>query len=63
VHYKLILNTLSDGAWHKFDELSAETQLEKDTVLKIVNLLKDFGFVEIDLKSEEAKLDNYYKNL
>ncbi len=63
MNFKIILNTLSDGAWHKFDELSTKTHIEKDTVLKIMNFFRDFGIVEINIGEEAAKLDNDYQKL
>ena len=56
----IVLETLSDGTWHRFDELEAETKLEKETMLRIVNFFRDFGFIEISMGGEAAKLDKDY---
>jgi hypothetical protein len=60
---KIVLNTLSDGAWHKFDDFSAETEMEMETLLRIVNFFRDFGFIEISMGGEAAKLDKDYLKL
>ena len=59
----IILKTLSDGNWHKFDDLPAETKLDKETVLRIANFFRDFGFIEISNGGEAAKLDQDYLKL
>jgi DNA-binding IclR family transcriptional regulator len=58
-----ILDVLSDGGWHKFDELSAETSISKEKVLRVVNFFRDFGFVEVSMGGEAAKLDKDYLKL
>ena len=60
VNLMIVLKTLSDGNWHKFDDLTAETKLEKDTVLRVVNFFRDYGFIEISMGGEAAKLDKDY---
>lgn len=58
-----ILDALSDGAWHKFDDLSAETTINMETVLRVVNFFRDYGFIEISMGGEAAKLDKDYLKL
>jgi len=55
-----LLETLSDGRWHKFDDLEAETNLERDIMLNIVNFFRDYGFIEISMGGEAAKIDKDY---
>jgi DNA-binding IclR family transcriptional regulator len=54
---------MSDGAWHKFDDLSAQTKLDKNTIIEITNFLRDYGFIEISKTGEAAKLDDSYIKL
>jgi hypothetical protein len=58
-----ILDALSDGEWHKFDDLSAETSINMEKVLRIVNFFRDYGFIEISMGGEAAKLDKDYLKL
>jgi hypothetical protein len=54
---------MSDGDWHNFEDLSAQTKIDKDTVIKIANILQDYGFIEISKTGEAAKLDDSYRKL
>ena len=63
VNINIILKTLSDGNWHRFDDLPAETKLDKETVLRIANFFREFGFIEISMGGEAAKLDKDYLEL
>jgi hypothetical protein len=58
-----VLKALSDGDWHNFDELHSKTNMSNDTLLRIVNFYRDFGFVEISIGGEAAKLDKDYLKL
>jgi DNA-binding IclR family transcriptional regulator len=58
-----VLEALSDGDWHKFDDLATETSINKETVLRIVNFFRDYGFIEISMGGEAAKLDKDYLKL
>ncbi len=63
VDIKLVLNTLSDGSWHNIDELTSETKVAKESLLRIVNFFRDYGFIEISNGGEAAKLDKDYLKL
>jgi hypothetical protein len=56
----MVFKALSDGLWHPMDDLAAETMLEKDTMLKIINFFRDYEFIEISVGGEAAKLDRDY---
>ena len=58
-----VLNALKDGNWHKLDELNNEANMNNDTLLRVVNFFRDFGFIEISNSGEAAKLDKDYLNL
>ena len=58
-----ILDQLSDKEWHGIDELVSETNVEKDSLLKVVNFFRDFKFIEISVGGEKIKLDKDYINL
>jgi len=60
---KILLKPLSDGDWHNFDDLSAQTHLEKKTILEVTNFLREYGLVEISEGGEAAKLDKHYLEL
>jgi DNA-binding IclR family transcriptional regulator len=58
-----VLEALSDGNWHNFDDLLRETNMSKEMVLRVVNFFRDFGFVEISNGGEAAKLDKDFLKL
>jgi len=59
----LVLEDLSDKKWHQLDDLTSETHLDKEHVLKIVNFFREFGFIEISASGEHVKLDKDYIDL
>ncbi len=56
----VVFKVLSDGLWHRIDDLTVDTMLEKDTMLKIINFFRDYEFIEISVGGEAAKLDRDY---
>ena len=58
-----ILNCLNDKEWHQLDDLTDETKIEKEQVLKIVNFFRDFGFIEISMSGNHVKIDKDYVGL
>ena len=58
-----VTKALSDGGWHRIEELEAETELYRETLLRVVNFLRDYGFAEISVGGEAAKLDKDYLNI
>jgi len=58
-----VLNALKDGNWHKLDELNNEANMNNDTLLRVVNFFRDFGFIEISNGGEAAKIDKDYLKL
>jgi hypothetical protein len=59
----IVLEFLSDGGWHLLDDLVSETKLDREAMLKVVNFFRDFGFIEISIGGEAAKLDKDYLKL
>jgi hypothetical protein len=59
----VVLEDLSDKKWHQLDELTSETHIDKEHVLKIVNFFREFGFIEISASGEHVKLDKDYVDL
>jgi hypothetical protein len=59
----LILNTLADGSWHNIDDLISETKIAKESLLRVVNFFRDYGFIEISNGGEAAKLDKDFLKL
>ena len=58
-----IINVLSDGAWHLTKELPKEAKVDDETLLRIVNFFRDYGFIELSVGGEAAKLDPDYIKL
>ncbi|MGD0804357.1 MAG: hypothetical protein ABSA11_09825 [Candidatus Bathyarchaeia archaeon] len=59
----IVLESLSNGDWHLIDDLVSETKLDREMMLKVVNFFRDFGFIEISIGGEAAKLDKDYLQL
>jgi len=58
-----VLGCLSDKEWHKINDLCVKTNLNEETILKIVNFFRDYEFIEISMSGETVKLDKDYANL
>ena len=58
-----VLGCLSDKEWHRINDLCAETNLNEETILKIMNFFRDYEFIEISMSGETVKLDKDYANL
>jgi hypothetical protein len=63
VNLKKLLKPLYDGTWHQFDDLSAQTKIDKNTVLIVVDSLKDYGILELSKDHEAVKLDDGFLKL
>jgi transcription initiation factor IIE alpha subunit len=59
----IVLDLLADGLWHNLDELTSETNIAKESVLRILNFFRDYGFIEISIGGEAAKMDKDYLKL
>ena len=57
------IGVLSDGAWHLIKELPKEAKVDDETLLRIVNFFRDYGFIELSIGGEAAKLDPDYIKL
>jgi hypothetical protein len=63
VNLKKLIQPLYDGTWHQFDDLSAETNIDKGTILIIVDSLRDYGILELSKDHEAVKLDDEFLKL
>ena len=51
-----ILEQLRDSQWHSLDELRSHVSLSDDTVKRIVALLEENEFVNLDIDRARAKI-------
>lgn len=58
-----VLEMLSDGQWHRIDEVQKKTGLGKNDVRKVVAFLRDYGFVKINDVGERIKLEEAFRKL
>ena len=52
-----VLETLSDGKWHKFEEIQRELEMDEDQFHSVTEFLKEYGFILMDETKRKAKLD------
>jgi len=63
VNIQRILKPLNDGQWHKFDELTAKTKLNKEVVLEIADSLEHYGFTELSKDKQAVRLKEDFLHL
>jgi DNA-binding IclR family transcriptional regulator len=59
----LILELLSDGKWHKIDELLVRIKLSEQKFCEVTEFLDKYGFVEFDHKNRKVKVNKYFRKL
>ena len=55
-----ILSYLQNGNWHNIDAIIKESGLPEKVALIWVNFLREYGFVEVDLKIQKARAKKSY---
>lgn len=51
-----VLEQLQDSQWHSLDELKRRVSLSDDTVKRIIALLEENEFVNLDINKARAKI-------
>ena len=59
----VILELLSDGQWHKLEELLLKTDLNEQKFEKVTGFLSDYNFVKVDNKNKRVKIDRDFRKL
>ncbi|MEM3623023.1 MAG: hypothetical protein QXR76_04555 [Candidatus Bathyarchaeia archaeon] len=52
-----IIDLLSDGKWHTFEEIQETTKLTKDSIMRVIQFLKEYGFAVSDEEERKIRLD------
>lgn len=52
-----ILELLSDGKWHTLDELREKAGVTESNIMRIIQFLKEYGFVMVDEEECKIRLD------
>lgn len=52
-----ILDLLIDGEWHELEETRATSGIQQTQFLKVVEFLKEYGFIVMDETGAKIKLD------
>jgi DNA-binding IscR family transcriptional regulator len=59
----LALELLSDGKWHRTEELLLKLELNEHKLQEVTAFLRKYGFVEIDKKNRKVKINKDFRNL
>lgn len=62
IKIELILNILSDGKYHKINDLKSEINVSDFEIYEILNFMERFGFVEI-VDGNKVKTKKIFKIL
>jgi DNA-binding IclR family transcriptional regulator len=57
-----ILELLSDGKWHAFEEIQKTTKLTENNFLRVIQFLKEYSFVVVDEEKRRIRLDENARN-
>ena len=52
-----VLEILTDGEWHRIDELGQKTELDKMRMQKIIEFLERYCFISANRMKEKVMLD------
>jgi predicted transcriptional regulator len=59
----VILELLSDGQWHKLEELLLKTGLNEQKFEKVTGFLSKYNFVKVDNKNKRVKINRDFRKL
>jgi predicted transcriptional regulator len=59
----VILELLSDGQWHKLEELLLKTDLNEQKFEKVTGFLSEYNFVKVDNKNKRVKINRDFRKL
>jgi DNA-binding IclR family transcriptional regulator len=51
-----ILETLSDGEWHRIDEIGQKMKLNETQIEKITTFLQEYDFVVTDAENKKIRI-------
>lgn len=54
---------LSDGEWHTLRDVQRKTRLGRDQSQRLIEFLKEYGFVAVDETERRIKLDEAVQEL
>ncbi|MEM4704207.1 MAG: hypothetical protein QXJ02_03980 [Candidatus Bathyarchaeia archaeon] len=56
-----MLETLSDGRWHTFNEIQEKTKMKDVQLQQIAKFLKEYGLILVDENGKRLKLEKQAK--
>jgi len=59
----MILDILSDGKWHRTEELLIRVELNEHKLQEVTTFLKCYDFVKVDKKSGKMKINKDFQKL
>ncbi len=59
---ELILNVLSDGKWHRINELHQLTEFDELQVQEMAAFLFEYDFAIVDLENKKVRLKQDFQN-
>jgi hypothetical protein len=59
---ELILKALSDGQWHKTDELRQLTELDDQQIQEMAAFLFEYDLAKVDLENKKVRINQYFQD-
>ena len=57
-----IIELLGDGKWHTLEEIQETARLTKRSIIRVVQFLKEYGFVMTDEEEHKIRLNENVRN-
>jgi DNA-binding IclR family transcriptional regulator len=58
-----ILDVLGDGEWHTLRDVQQKTSLSRNQIQRLIEFLKEYGFVKVDETERRLRLDETVQEL
>lgn len=58
-----LLEVLGDGEWHTLREVEQKTSLGTDQIQRLIEFLKEYGFITVDEMERRLRLDETVQEL
>jgi DNA-binding IclR family transcriptional regulator len=57
----LVLEVLSDGEWHRIEELQQLTELNENQVREIAAFLYEYDFARMDVEKKKLRINRHFQ--
>jgi DNA-binding IclR family transcriptional regulator len=59
----LVLDVLSDGKWHRIDELQQLTELDETQAQEVAAFLFEYDFAKMDIDNKRLRINKCFQKL